>query len=114
MRLAVELANAEASLRQAENALAEFEAGKAEPSEIGKAFQNDEYHVLEALDAFEMSEVEMGKGFKLLHRIRREILEETAIGGQRHKSLRAYVGIARNRRRRAFDAWMAERTSGAE
>ena len=106
---ALYLATAEARLVMAQMALADFEDGAGPPSENVEELVN-----LTGMISFELEDPtttlhEARSGKALLNRIARHMLEETRIGGKRHRLLRRYLREAQTGRSRALRRWIETR-----
>jgi len=110
---ALVLAQAEARLVAAEQALITFEAGKEEPDEAVKDLRDMAKFIIDALQENGGTAREVKSGFALLKRLIPTVANETGPGGKRHRLLRRYVREARAHRRRAFEAWAASGRQGA-
>ena len=106
---ALQLATAEARLVMAQMALADFEDGAGPPSEYAV-----ELVELTDMISFELEDPtttlhEARTGKALLNRIARHMLDETHIGGKRHRLLKRYLREAQTGRSRALRRWIETR-----
>ena len=111
---ALVLAEVEARLVAAQDALDAFEAGEAEPNETVQDLRDMADLIMDELLETSGTKREIRSNLSLLRHIARIEEQDTALGGHRHRLLRRYLREARATRRRAFEAWAASRAPNAE
>lgn len=104
-RIALNLAQAEARLAAAEQALAEFEGGIESPDSDGNDLDNIAGHILDALSEPSTTPGERKSGIAILRRIAKARLRDAAGQTRRHRLLVRYSREARSARSRAIMAW---------
>lgn len=110
-RIALNLAQAEARLAAAEQALAEFEAGIDSPDSGGDDLDNIAEHILEALSERSTTPGQRKSGIAILGRIAKARLRDVAGQTRRHRLLVRYAREARSARSRSIMAWAATASS---
>lgn len=106
---ALALAEAEARMVAAEEALNEFERNPPPPSPTVATVQADpELQTLTPPDGV-TTPLELKRWRQCLVRAANRIAEHTELGGKRHGLLQRYLAEAQARRRKAFTAWIAVR-----
>ncbi|OSQ53500.1 hypothetical protein [Marivita geojedonensis] len=103
------LAQAEAGLVRAEQALKDFESGRERPSDVLTEFKELRDMILDELAVEPCTKRQRREALSLLTRIAKVEVEETARGGKRHRLLQRYVREARAQRRKALQSWVAVR-----
>lgn len=103
-RIALNLAQAEARLANAEKALAEFEAGEQSG---GDDLNNIAGHILDALSEPSTTPQQHNSGIAILARIAKARLRDAAGQTRRHRLLVRYAREARSARSRAIRTWAA-------
>lgn len=104
-RNALNLAQAEARLAAAEQALAEFEAGLESPDSCGNDLANIAEHILDALSEPSTTPGQRKSGIAILGRIAKARLRDAAGQARRHRLLARYAREARSARSRAIRTW---------
>ena len=107
-RTALNLAQAEARLAAAEQALAEFEAGEESD---GDDLDSIAEHIRDALSEPWTTPRERKSGIAILARIAKTRLRDAAGQARRHRLLARYAREARSARSRAISAWAAAAAS---
>ena len=107
VRVALALAEAEAKLVAAEQALRSFETGEERPPISAEELIAHQAKLVELIPDAGTAESDTMTGLALLGALRQVLEKDSRLGGSRHRLLKRYAGEARARRKKAFDLWLS-------